>query len=70
MLPNQTLTQIATRALNGLIRSLAAEQPQLVLVQGDTLTTFAAGLAAFFHRVDGPRRGPAHDDKHNPFPRR
>ncbi|HOM80815.1 MAG: UDP-N-acetylglucosamine 2-epimerase (non-hydrolyzing) [Armatimonadetes bacterium] len=70
MLPNQTLTQIATRALNGLDPILAAEQPQLVLVQGDTLTTFAAGLAAFFHRVDvgHVEAGLRTDDKYNPFP--
>ena len=41
---------------------LEQEQPDIVLVHGDTTTTFAATLAAFYQRIPvGPRRGrPAH----------
>ena len=41
-----------------------------MLVQGDTLTTFAASLGAFFHRVDvgHVEAGLRTDDKYNPFP--
>ncbi|MBI3947294.1 MAG: UDP-N-acetylglucosamine 2-epimerase (non-hydrolyzing) [Armatimonadetes bacterium] len=70
MLPRQTLTQVATRALLGLEPVLVKEQPDLVLVQGDTLTTFAASLAAFYQQigVGHVEAGLRTDDKYNPFP--
>ncbi len=70
MLPRQTLTQIATRALERLEPVLEAERPDLVLVQGDTLTTFAASLGAFFHQiaVGHVEAGLRTDTKYNPFP--
>lgn len=49
--PGQTLTEITTRALAGLEVALSRISPDAVLVQGDTTTTFAAALAAFYHRV-------------------
>ncbi len=51
MTPRQSLHEITTRALAGLREYLEAERPDWVLVQGDTTTTFAAALAAFYARV-------------------
>ena len=47
----QTLTHITTSVLEGLEPILLREQPDAVIVQGDTTTTFAAGLAAFYQRI-------------------
>jgi UDP-N-acetylglucosamine 2-epimerase (non-hydrolysing) len=47
----QTLTSITTRALAGLEPLLESERPDGVLVQGDTTTTFAGALAAFYRRL-------------------
>jgi len=70
MTHGQTLAQVTTRALEGLDRVLAERSPQLVLAQGDTSTTFAAALAAFYRRipfghVEAGLRTPTIDD---PFP--
>lgn len=51
MTPGQTLAQVTTRSLNGLDPILDAVKPDWVLAQGDTTTTFAAALAAFYHRA-------------------
>ena len=70
MLPRQSLQQITTRALEGVSQVVAQCRPDLVLVQGDTTTAFAAGLAAFYARIPvghveaGLRTG----DLGNPFP--
>jgi UDP-N-acetylglucosamine 2-epimerase (non-hydrolysing) len=47
----QTLAQITTRAVEGLDPVFAREKPDIVLVQGDTTTVFAASLAAFYHKI-------------------
>lgn len=47
----QTLTQITTRALEGLSRVYEEAAPDVVLVHGDTTTTFAASLAAFYRQI-------------------
>ena len=49
--PGQSLTDITTRALQGLSRELEAAQPHAVLVQGDTTTTFVGALAAFYAKI-------------------
>ena len=51
MAPRQTLTHVTCAALNGLRDDFQAYPPQLVLVQGDTTTAFAAGLAAFYEQI-------------------
>ena len=47
----QTLTDITSRVLNGLGAILAESKPDLILVHGDTSTTFAGALSAFYHQV-------------------
>ncbi len=47
----QTLAQITTRALEGLDTDLRAHPADICLAQGDTTTTFVAGLAAFYNKV-------------------
>ncbi len=70
MLPGQTLFQSTSRILTGLEPVLAQENPDLVLVQGDTTTTMAGALAAFYQRIPvghieaGLRTG----DIYQPFP--
>lgn len=51
MKSKQTLTDITTQALKGLEKIILLEKPDLVLVHGDTTTTFAAALAAYYHKV-------------------
>lgn len=51
MRPNQTLSGLTARILEGLEPVLQSETPDLLIAQGDTTTTFAASLAAFYHRV-------------------
>ncbi len=47
----QTLTDITCRTLQGLEGVFEQRRPQLVLVQGDTTTAFAAALAAFYRKI-------------------
>ncbi|MBS1856516.1 MAG: UDP-N-acetylglucosamine 2-epimerase (non-hydrolyzing) [Acidobacteria bacterium] len=70
MRPAQTLSQTTARILSALEPVLRGEAPDLVLVQGDTTTTLAGALAAFYHRIPvghveaGLRTG----DLFQPFP--
>ncbi|MFA5104358.1 MAG: UDP-N-acetylglucosamine 2-epimerase (non-hydrolyzing) [Candidatus Margulisiibacteriota bacterium] len=70
MEPNQTLTSIVSKTLHGFEEIVLHERPDIVLVQGDTSTTFAAALAAFYRQIPvghieaGLRTG----HKYNPFP--
>jgi len=49
--PGQTLTDITSATLAGVGAWLAAHRPDVVMVQGDTTSSFAAALAAFYARV-------------------
>ena len=49
--PGQTLTEITTRALQGLEEIIIKEKPDVLLVQGDTTTVFAGALVAFYQKV-------------------
>lgn len=70
MLPEQSLVDIATRALIGLHRVLDEARPEMVLVQGDAHTTFIGALAAYYHRipVGHVEAGLRTHDKYQPFP--
>jgi UDP-N-acetylglucosamine 2-epimerase (non-hydrolysing) len=51
MRPGQDLTGTATAILTGLAHVFATDRPDIVLVHGDTLTTLAASLAAYWHQI-------------------
>src|SRR5699024_9947218 len=51
MKAGQTLAQITTRALEGLDEVMKEAKPDLVLVHGDTSTTFVGSLAAFYNQI-------------------
>lgn len=51
MKARQTLAQVTTRALEGLDEVMKETKPDIVLVHGDTTTTFAASLAAYYNQV-------------------
>ena len=52
MSEGQTLFDITSRALSGLDGVLSQVQPDVVLVHGDTTTTFAGALAAYYHQIE------------------
>ncbi len=70
MQPRQTLTTITTSVLERLEPVLEAEQPDIVLVHGDTSTSFVAALAAFYRQipVGHVEAGLRTFDKYSPFP--
>ena len=67
---NQTLTDVTVRALKGLEGCFAEFEPDLVLVHGDTSTTFSAALAAFYAKipVGHVEAGLRTYDRYSPFP--
>ena len=70
MLPNQFLTTLTARLLLGMDDVLLAEQPDIVLAQGDTTTVMTIAMTCFYHRIPfghieaGLRTG----NLSNPFP--
>lgn len=70
MQPKQSLTDITCNSLRGLETLYARLKPDLVLVQGDTTTAFAAALAAFYQQipVGHVEAGLRTDNIYNPFP--
>ena len=70
MRPGQDLYDVTSNVLLGLKPVLAAERPDMVLVHGDTTTTMAAALAAYYTRipVGHVEAGLRTHDKFAPFP--
>ena len=70
MKPDQSLSDIAAAVLAGVSEVLRDDRPDMVLVQGDTTTTFAAALASFYRKIPvghieaGLRTG----DRFSPWP--
>ena len=70
MKKNQSLAELTSRALTKLDEVIKEEQPDMILVHGDTTTTFVGGLAAFYNQIPvghveaGLRTG----NKYSPFP--
>ena len=70
MKQGQTLSEITSRALLGLEEVIKECKPEIVLVHGDTTTTFAGALAAFYNQVSigHVEAGLRTNDKYSPFP--
>lgn len=70
MKDKQTLTDITMRALKGLEEVMQEAKPDLVLVHGDTSTTFVGALAAFYQKIQvgHVEAGLRTFDKYQPFP--
>ena len=70
MKQGQTLSDITSRVLKGLEEIIQEEKPTIILVHGDTTTTFAGALAAFYNQVDigHVEAGLRTYDKYSPFP--
>ena len=70
MQEKQTLSSITTRTLLGMDGVIEGVRPDLILVHGDTSTTFAGALAAFYHKVPvgHVEAGLRTYDRYSPFP--
>lgn len=70
MKQGQTLSDITTRVLQGLEEVIKEVKPDIVLVHGDTTTTFAGALAAFYNQVaiGHVEAGLRTYNKYSPFP--
>lgn len=70
MRPDQDLAHVMSESVRGLSEVFASNRPDWVLVQGDTTTTFAGALAAFYNRtrVGHVEAGLRTGNRHSPFP--
>lgn len=70
MKPNQTLSELTGRVVDSIDRVIKKEQPDVVLIQGDTTTVMAAALAAFYNKipVGHIEAGLRSNDIYSPFP--
>jgi len=70
MKEDQTLTEVTTNALKGLGKVMEDVRPDIVLVHGDTTTTFAGALSAFYCKipVGHVEAGLRTYDKYSPYP--
>ena len=70
MTPRQTLSTITSKCLTGMDEAINALKPDMVLVHGDTSTTFAGALSAFYHKVPvgHVEAGLRTYDKYSPYP--
>jgi len=70
MTPRQTLSTITSKCLTGMDGAIDALKPHMILVHGDTSTTFAGALSAFYHKVPvgHVEAGLRTYDKYSPYP--
>lgn len=70
MKQGQTLSDITAKAVSGLDDVIKQSRPDIILVHGDTTTTFAGALAAFYNQVaiGHVEAGLRTNDKYSPFP--
>ena len=70
MTPRQTLSTITSKCLTGMDEAIDALKPDMILVHGDTSTTFAGALSAFYHQVPvgHVEAGLRTYDKYSPYP--
>ena len=70
MKKGQTLSEITAKVLRGIEEVLEKEKPNIVLVHGDTTTTFASALAAFYQQISigHVEAGLRTYNKYSPFP--
>lgn len=70
MTPRQTLSTITSKCLTGMDEAIEALKPDMILVHGDTSTTFAGALSAFYHKVPvgHVEAGLRTYDKYSPYP--
>ena len=70
MTPRQTLSTITSKCLLGMDEAIDDLKPDMILVHGDTSTTFAGALSAFYHQVPvgHVEAGLRTYDKYSPFP--
>lgn len=70
MTPRQTLSTITSKCLIGMDEAIEELKPDMILVHGDTSTTFAGALSAFYHqvKVGHVEAGLRTYDKYSPFP--
>ena len=70
MQAGQTLSDITSRTLLGMDEVIETAKPDLILVHGDTSTTFAGALSAFYHKVPvgHVEAGLRTWDKYSPYP--
>ena len=70
MTPRQTLSTITSKCLTGMDEAIEALKPDMILIHGDTSTTFAGALSAFYHQipVGHVEAGLRTYDKYSPFP--
>ncbi|MBQ9459500.1 MAG: UDP-N-acetylglucosamine 2-epimerase (non-hydrolyzing) [Oscillospiraceae bacterium] len=70
MTPSQTLSMITSKCLLGMDGAIERFKPDMILVHGDTSTTFAGALSAFYHqvKVGHVEAGLRTYDKYSPYP--
>ncbi len=70
MTPRQTLSTITSKCLTGMDEAIDTLKPDMILVHGDTSTTFAGALSAFYHKVPvgHVEAGLRTYDKYSPYP--
>ena len=70
MTPRQTLSTITSKCLTGMDEAIDTLKPDMILVHGDTSTTFAGALSAFYYKVPvgHVEAGLRTYDKYSPYP--